>query len=62
MSDDKIPTTSRPMRALPDLRYIEMGPIVRVLQQAWVPADGYGGMVEWRDVPAVSRKEAGYAE
>lgn len=64
MNDRPQTTTSerRPMRALPDLRWVEMGPGVRVLQQAHAPADGYGGRIEWRDVPVVGREEAGYGE
>jgi hypothetical protein len=65
-TDSKTANTSiaaseyRTMRALPNLRYVEMGQGVRVLEQAWAPADGYGGLIEWRPVPVVSREEAGY--
>lgn len=50
----------RRMKPTAFLRFVEMGPQVRVLEQGFVPADGYGGMVEWREVPTVSRKDAGY--
>ncbi len=56
------PAAQVPVRALPDLRWVEMGPKVRVLQQAYAPAHGYGGKIQWRRVPTVGRKEAGYGE
>lgn len=42
------------------LRFVEMGPQVRVLEQGFAPEDWDGGMLEWREVPTVSRKDAGY--
>ena len=65
-SNQVSPTTTYPipqgrlMRCRGELRYVAMGPGALTLEQAWGPADG--GQIEWRPVPILSRKEAGYAE